>query len=205
MKNIILVSLLLLGSISLSGETVSGQMELEEENLDTQPKIQRVYDDIENEYFLAKIFFNSEQKRYYKKLDDDGKRLFLDAFWVANDPNPATESNEFIEIIKERINYCNNNFTHFKKGWKSDMGRIVIRHGIPYDIITGRTDILAKYGDKEYQIWKYRVNKDFTFIFLDMQTSGDFRLIYSENDDKESSYYDWLEYMGSDFDTGILY
>ena len=64
---------------------------------------------------------------------------------------------------------------------------------------------MAKHGDKEYQIWKYRVNKDLTFIFLDMQTSGDFRLIYSENDDKESSYHDWREYLGSEFDSGILY
>ena len=85
------------------------------------------------------------------------------------------------------------------------MGRILIRHGIPYEVIKGRTDILAKHGAKEYQIWKYRVNKDFTFIFLDMQTSGDLRLIYNENDERESSYPDWLEYMGNDFDTGILY
>jgi GWxTD domain-containing protein len=205
MKKLFLISMFIIGSFSLIAETTSGEMVLNDSSSTEKIRIERVYENLEDEYFLAKIFFNSEQKRYYKKLDNSGKRLFLDAFWAANDPNPATEKNEFLEIIRARIDYCNSYFGHFKKGWKTDMGRILIRHGIPYEIIKDRSDILAKHGDKEYQIWKYRVTKDLTFIFLDLQTSGDFRLIFSENDDKEASYPDWLEYLGNSFDTGILY
>ncbi|KQC09332.1 MAG: hypothetical protein APR54_03670 [Candidatus Cloacimonas sp. SDB] len=205
MRLFLALSLFLIGSLSLLAETDATEMELTERDSTEQSNNNRVFEDIEDEYFLAKIFFNSEQKRYYKKLDDAGKRLFLDAFWVANDPNPATELNEFVEIIKGRVDYCNLYYGYFKKGWKTDMGRILIRHGIPYEIIKGRSDILAKHGDKEYQIWKYRINKDLTYIFLDMQTSGDFRLLYSENDEKEASYPDWLEYLGNDFDPNILY
>ncbi len=205
MKKTLILFLLLSGSLLLLSESNSGEMILEEENSQEQTPTERVFEDLDDEYSLAKIFFNSEQKRYYKKLDDSGKRLFLDAFWAANDPNPATPKNEFLEILRARIDYCNKQFGNFKKGWETDLGRILIRHGIPYEIIKGRTDILAKHGSKEYQIWKYRINKDLTFIFLDLKTSGDLRLIYSENDDKESSYPDWQDYMGSEFDSGILY
>lgn len=205
MKKNLILAILLVTSLSLFSETVSGEIIINEEQAEKETQVERVFQDLEDEYFLAKIFFNSAQKRYYKKLDEAGKRLFLDAFWVANDPNPATSKNEFLEILRARIDYCNENYGYFKKGWKTDMGRILIRHGIPYEVIKGRTDILAKHGSKEYQIWKYRVSKNLTFIFLDLQTSGDLRLIFSENDERESSYPDWQEYMGNDFDTGILY
>jgi len=166
MKNLIILSLLLVGSLSLFSQTeISNTEPVSDETND--PKIMHlVFEDLNDEYLLAKIFFNSEQKRHYKKLDDPGKRLFLNAFWAANDPNPNTEVNELIEILKDRIKFSNEKYGHFKKGWKSDRGRILIRHGIPYEIITGRSDILAKSSDKEYEIWKYRISKDLTYIFL---------------------------------------
>jgi len=34
--------------------------------------------------------------------------------------------------------------------------------------------------------------------------NGNFRLIYAENDDLESSNPDWMRYVGSDFDTSLL-
>ncbi len=38
-----------------------------------------------------------------------------------------------MDLVK-RIDYANRNFTHFKQGWTSDMGRIYIRNGPPDDI-----------------------------------------------------------------------
>ncbi|MBN1949349.1 MAG: GWxTD domain-containing protein [Candidatus Cloacimonetes bacterium] len=167
---------------------------------------QRVFDNIDDEYLMAKIFFSNEERKAYKSLQVDGeKRLFLDNFWRRNDPNPVTADNEFVNLLKKRIDYCNTYFTHFRAGWSTDRGRIYLKHGEPYEIVKGRTDILAKHGQKDYQIWKYRVNSNMTFIFIDLQTHGDYRLIFSDNDELESSYPDWLEYMGEDFDPAQLY
>lgn len=168
--------------------------------------IDHVFNDLENEYLLAKIFFSNIEKKAYRKLKKDkAKWDYLKEFWAYNDPNPITKENELLTILKNRIKYCDRNFGHFNPGWKTDRGRILIRHGMPYDVIKGRSDILAKHGQKDYEIWKYRVSDNMTFIFFDLQTHGDYRLIYSENDEKESSYPDWEEYMGTSFDTGILY
>ena len=205
-KYFLLICLLTLTGLNISAEEFSESPDTVKTDSLITIKIQRVFEDIEDEYNLAKIFFTSKQRKQYKSQEKDAdKRLFLDTFWAVNDPNPVTPENEFILILRSRIEYCNNHFSHFKDGWKTDMGRIYLKHGQPYEVIKDRTDILGKHGEKEYQIWKYRVYEDMTFIFIDLQTHGDFRLIYSENDERETSYPNWLEYMGRNFDPGILY
>lgn len=165
-----------------------------------------LFNDLENEYILAKTFFSNYERKQYKKLKKDkAKWNYIENFWMLNDPNPITSENELLMVLKNRIDYCNKHYGTFKPGWKSDPGRILIRHGMPDDILKGISNILGKHGQKEYHIWKYRMNNHMTFIFFDLQTHGDFRLIFSENDEKESSYPDWYDYMGEDFDTGILY
>jgi len=82
----------------------------------------RVFPDLDNEYKLVSYFFTFNQKKYYKSLDEKGKKYYLEAFWTAQDPNPATEANEFLEEIKNRIAYCNDHFTHFNPGWTTDRG-----------------------------------------------------------------------------------
>jgi hypothetical protein len=39
---------------------------------------------------------------------------------------------------------------------------------------------------------------------LDLQSTGKFRLIYSEGDDDENTLPQWESYMGEDFDTADL-
>ena len=99
MKIILTVALLFFSKSFSFLSNISGKIIINEEKAENETQVERVFEDLEDEYFLAKIFFNSTQKRYYKKLDEHGKRLFLDAFWVANDPNPATTKNEFLEIL----------------------------------------------------------------------------------------------------------
>ncbi|MCD4795781.1 MAG: GWxTD domain-containing protein [Candidatus Cloacimonetes bacterium] len=166
---------------------------------------QRVFDDIDDEYKLINYFLNSKQKKYCRSLEDIDKRKFIEEFWKANDPNPITEKNEFLEEIKFRIEYCNRYFTHFNPGWKTDRGRIYIKYGKPYEILKEITGVSAKYPQKDYHIWKYRITNYLTFIFIDIQQHGNFRLIFSDGDDAEGSWADWLNYLGSDFDEGKLY
>ena len=165
----------------------------------------KVFDELKDEYRLASYFLNNLQTKYYKKLSDEDKWRYLEAFWKANDLDPTTDINEFVELIKVRIEHCNTFFTHFKKGWTTDRGRIYIKHGKPYEIIKLKTTSSSKYPQKDFQIWKYRITDYYTYIFIDLQQHGDYRMIYSENDPNEGSWPDWDNYVGSDFDIGLLY
>jgi len=58
---------------------------------------------------------------------------------------------------------------------------------------------------KNYEIWKYRMSKIANYIFIDLITSGDYKLIYSsDDDDGETTYFNWKEYLGNDFDERLL-
>ncbi|HCX73635.1 MAG TPA: hypothetical protein DHM37_07950 [Candidatus Cloacimonas sp.] len=168
-------------------------------------KNDRVFENIEKDFKLAKYFFSSPLKHYTKDLEDEDKRIFLKRFWENRDPNPVTSQNEFVEEVKVRVNYANTHFSHYQDGWESARGRIYIKYGPPFEIINDVTGINTKYTQKEYQVWKYRLNQNTTYIFLDLGGYGDYRLIYSENDDDEITLPDWRSYLGNSFKESYLY
>lgn len=163
-----------------------------------------VFSDLKDEYKLVGYFLSPNQRKYYKKLDKENKWEYISAFWEAQNPNPATESNEFLLEIIARVRYCNIHFSHFNKGWKTDTGRVYIKYGKPFEVLKLNTGSSTKFAQKEYQIWKYRISSFQTYIFIDLHQHGDYRLIYSDGDDAEGSWADWLNYLGSDFDEGLL-
>ncbi|MDP8269687.1 MAG: GWxTD domain-containing protein [Candidatus Tenebribacter davisii] len=170
----------------------------------TQPKRGHIFDKLKDEYKLVNFFLSPNQKKYYKKLDEENKWDYISAFWKAQDPNPTTEDNEFLLELLIRIDYCNKHFSHFREGWKTDIGRIHIKHGKPFEILKLETGSDTKLTKKDYQIWKYRISGYFTYLFIDLQQHGDYRLIYSDGDEKESSWSDWRSYLGSNFDESLL-
>ena len=170
----------------------------------TAKDLNQVFDNLNDEYKLASYFLTHQQKKYYKKLTDDDKWRYLKNFWKANDLDPTTAANEFLEQIKLRIDYSNQHFTHFRPGWTTDRGRIFIRNGEPYEVISSISGINAKYSQKDIQVWKYRITSYQTYLFIDLQQHGDYRLIFSENDAQEGSWSDWDTYLGADFDEGLL-
>ncbi|MCK4312686.1 MAG: GWxTD domain-containing protein [Candidatus Cloacimonetes bacterium] len=172
---------------------------------ETKELEKRLFIDIEDEFNLARYFLSSSQANIWKTLSEKGKKNFLNRFWSANDPDPSTEENEFFEIVKTRVEYCNKNYSHFKDGWETDRGRIYIKHGAPDDILKLETGFYTKYSRKDYVIWKYRTTTDLTYIFIDLQANGNYKLIYVENDEDESTSPNWQDYLGKDFDEGLLY
>ena len=188
--------------------------------------LQRFFPEIEDDFKFAGYFLNVNQKNIWKSLTMEGKMNYLDKFWKFQDPNPTTEENEFLLVVEERIDYANANYSHFKPGWTSDMGRIYIRYGLPYEVSKLNTNLgenqfseysdydaeesqsanyFNKYTIKNYQIWKYRMSKNANYIFIDMMNSGDYKLIYSsDDDDGESSLPDWRRYLGYDFDDRLM-
>ena len=191
-------------SFAQEGYEQEGNSKINETQKDI-PNPNRIFTNLEDEYKLAKYFLTSKDRKLYKLYPDEEKATFLETFWAENDPNPITTQNEFLQIIAERIKYCNKHFSHFKDGWKTDRGRIFIKHGQPFEILNEVTGRDTKATEREYQIWKYRIEKNMTYIFIDLQHYGDYRIIYSQNDEKEITLPDWRNYLGSDFDASILY
>ena len=163
----------------------------------------RLFTSIDDEYSLIRYFAASGQS-VWKNLSPKGKENFISRFWHSNDPTPGTERNEFFEVVQKRVKIANQRYKSFCDGWDTDMGRIYIRHGQPDEIVKASTGLVTKYAEKDYQIWKYRTSKQLTYIFIDIQNNNKFKMIYSSNDLKESSYTNWKEFLGIDFDENVL-
>jgi GWxTD domain-containing protein len=164
----------------------------------------RLFPDLEDEFRLVKYFLNSSQIKVWKDLTVSGKNNFLNRFWELYDSNPQTEKNEFFDEIKQRVEYTDQNFSHHEPGWTTDRGRIYIRNGKPDEVLKERTGFYTKYATKDYEIWKYRRGEIQTYIFIDLMTSGNYKMIYSDNDDREITLPDWQNYLDSDFDETVL-
>ena len=164
----------------------------------------RLFVDMEDEIALLKYFLPSNKTKIWDEITDKGKLKFIDRFWEVNDSDTSNKENDFFGLIRDRIQYCNEHFSHFKSGWNTDRGRIYIKHGKPDDILYGDTGLDTKYAQKKYEIWKYRVHDNFTYLFLDFQTTNNYKLIYSDNDPHESNTTQLEVYLGEDFDTGLL-
>jgi len=164
----------------------------------------RIFVDIEDEITLLKYFLPSSKTKIWENLSLEGKKHFINRFWQANDKSIDTEKNEFFDTIKQRVQYCNEQFSHFEDGWHTDRGRIYIKYGKPDDIVLGDTGLQTKYPRKKYEIWKYRVSNNLTYLFLDLSSTNNYKLILSENDDQESSSPHFKEYLGEDFDESLL-
>jgi GWxTD domain-containing protein len=160
---------------------------------------QRVFADDTDEFDLLCYFLDTRQRRLWRDLNEEGRKGFIDRFWTSNNPNPASDTNLFLEAVRLRVNEANWRFSAHRAGWKSDMGRIFIKWGSPNDIEKRVTSPDARYSRKDYQIWRYNVSGR-AYIFLDFQGNGNYRLIHAKNDDFESVDPAWRAYLGTDFD-----
>ncbi|MDD3050451.1 MAG: GWxTD domain-containing protein [Candidatus Cloacimonetes bacterium] len=167
-------------------------------------KSTRLFVDLEDEYEIIKYFWPTSKTRVWRKLSEEGKNQFVEKFWQSTDINPTTEENEFIDAIRIKVDYANQHFSSFEPGWKNDMGRIYIKYGLPDEIKEYRTSSYSRYPDKEYKVWRYYSNTYRVYMFLDIASNGNYRLLYSKNDDKESTNPNWKMYFESDFDESVL-
>lgn len=166
----------------------------------------RVFADLDDEFKLARYFLSPGRahQRLWRSLSEEGRRNFLERFWASNDPNPQEETNQFKQTILVRIEYANNNFSSHQDGWETDRGRVYIKYGKPQEIQKLNTGLMTHYTQKDYEIWKYRSMHHATYIFIDIQGNNNHRLIYSKGDDTEPTLPDWRDYLGTDFDEGLL-
>lgn len=137
-------------------------------------------EDLDNDFAVAIYTVTEDEKNQYSKLTDvEPKRKFLYEFWKRRDTDPATVINEFKLEYMKRVDYTNTHFTGaFRKGWKTDRGRVYISYGTPDDI--------ERYSSSEdaepYEIWNYNsLQSGVIFIFIDRSGQGDYRLVHSNH------------------------
>jgi len=173
----------------------------------TEPKQEQfcVFTDPEDDFRLLKYFTGATSTSDWKTYDLDKKRRYLSQKWKALAGAGNMNTQTMLDQISERVDYANYYYSHFERGWTSDMGRIHIRRGKPDDIEVGTSSDEARFVRKDYQIWKYQGRQKAVYLFLDIQMNGNYRLIYVEGDQRESSNPDYLYYLGDDFDTRKLY
>jgi GWxTD domain-containing protein len=81
------------------------------------------------------ILATAEEREQWGRLrDDDARRAFIDAFWYARDPEPATKLNEArIELLR-RVAFADVAFTESEadaRGSLTDRGRVFVLLGPP--------------------------------------------------------------------------
>lgn len=164
------------GDLALSDSAVQ---KLNEEKL--QAMLERTYKNmssqaLDEEFESAAYIANNEEKRIYKKLDLPGKQAFLLEFWRKRDKTPETPQNEYRDEYLKLVNTANHEFSGFKKGWKSDRGRVLLVYGPPDEI----ERVPLSMETKAHHIWKYySIQGGVIFVFVDKQGFGDFELVHS--------------------------
>lgn len=136
---------------------------------------------------LLKLIGDKNQIKIYKQLQLNAKAEFIVQYWKNVDPTPGTPENEFLEKIQQRFIYANKNFSWGGiPGWETERGRVLIQYGMP--------DEIEKYNSEAdrvpYEIWQYMQEKNFYFVFGDINSNGRYILLHS-NKDGEISNENW--------------
>lgn len=154
----------------------------------------------DDEYQLIRYIAGTMSSSNWKNMSQDAKRRYISNFWLSLAAQ-VNQTPEFVlNIYKQRVDYANARFSHFEKGWKSDMGRIYIRNGQPSDIEEDTTTDDTRFVRKDFQIWKYSGGNKAVYLFVDIPMNGNYKLVYADNDEQESTYPNWRRYLGNDFD-----
>jgi GWxTD domain-containing protein len=105
------------------------------------------------------------------KDEEEKSKRFLD-YWKSKDPSPGNVENEVFQEYFGRVNFANEQFSHYREGWQTDRGMVFIILGPPNNVDRHPFE----YDSKPYEIWEYyEINRSFTF--LDETGFGDYRLI----------------------------
>jgi GWxTD domain-containing protein len=163
-----------------------------------------VFSDPDQEYILMKYFISSRLPTNWTTMEKEAKRRYISQFWQVMASSYKLPIDEMMDLMNQRIQYVNKYYSHFSPGWTTDMGRIYLKNGAPNDIEKEQTSDDTKFVRKDYQIWRYTQTRNALYVFIDIQMNGNFRLIYVDNDDTESSNPDWQRYLGEEFDTDKL-
>jgi GWxTD domain-containing protein len=151
-----------------------------EGSFDTSPFASMSEADVGKEIEFIEIISSDRERRRASNIRDlDEKRLYLMEFWAARDPNPNLQGNVFREEFFQRLQYANDRYTtSFREGWKTDRGRVLLKHGLP----SGIDPHLYERDTLPYEVWDYNNipgEGSAIFVFADRSGFGQFDLIHS--------------------------
>ncbi|MDP2173175.1 MAG: GWxTD domain-containing protein, partial [Candidatus Cloacimonadaceae bacterium] len=172
----------------------------------TEIKEERLFLLIEpdDDYQILRYFLGSSVPADWRNLDINTKRRYITQMWKNLARSVNLDTKDLIGTVRERVDYADRYFGHFKPGRTTDMGRIYIRNGKPDEVEKDTTSDETRYVRKDYQIWKYRGRINAVYVFIDLQMTGNYQLIFVKNDESESTNPDYLRYLGDGFDASKL-
>lgn len=120
---------------------------------------------------ILSLIASTDEVEAFKEAPEEGRAALWAEFWRRRDPTPRTEENEALEEHWKRLRYVDENFGTNEAGWRTDRGKVYIRHGEP-DHTEVQND---PYVQGEYLIWRY-YQENLTFVFYDRFGLGEYRL-----------------------------
>jgi GWxTD domain-containing protein len=131
-----------------------------------------------NEFQMLKYIATNEETEIFDKIpNEEGMKRFLSQFWKRRDNNIDTPINEYKQTFFENLGIANANYsTHFKEGWRTDRGRVIIVYGKPDEIERNPSAL----DSQPYEIWYYySLEGGAQFIFADISGNGSYELLHS--------------------------
>ena len=131
---------------------------------------------------LEYIATTSEINRLKDARREERDSLWFEV-WKRHDPTPNTKFNEKEIEYFERIEYCEENFSHGDRGWRSDRARIYVTLGKPDEITRypyytaprNPTNPAETIYDS-YEVWSY-YKLNLQYIFGDRHGFGEYILL----------------------------
>ena len=120
---------------------------------------------------VLSIIASKEEIKQLENAPAKERAAMWAAFWVRRDPTPGTEQNEALQEHWRRVRHAEKNFATNEHGWRTDRGKIYIRHGEP-DETEIRSD---PYVQGPYLVWRY-YKENLTFVFYDRFGLGEYIL-----------------------------
>ena len=123
------------------------------------------------------ILSNIADENELKELRESPPGERLEAwrrFWKKRDPTSSADSNERLDEFLSRLSYVVRTFSLFGPGWRTDRGKVYIRHGRPDKISDASRGI-----GRSYQYWYY-YSLGAVFIFEDRVGTGEYQLVSTE-------------------------
>jgi GWxTD domain-containing protein len=132
----------------------------------------------------------------YRNLSVEGKRRFLREFWSRRNPTPGSATNPAMVDFYRVVAYANSAF-HVSRagampGWRTDRGRIYLRHGRPDEMLQRPVA-----SPRPYEVWRYTRDRGYWYVFFDRNGMGDYELI-ATNDRREPGRQSWENIIGSE-------
>jgi GWxTD domain-containing protein len=151
----------------------------------------RTEKELNKEFETARYISSPEEKKIYGALKPEAKRDFLAKFWQKRDQSPETPRNEYRENYLALVKFANDNFSGFREGWKTDMGRVLLVYGQPDEI----ERFPSSNDARAHQIWRFfEIEGGVEFIFVELRSGGEMELVHStaRNELQDPTWQRWL-------------